>query len=198
MHLLSKVFWRIEFEGIENIPSSDSGGYLIVSNHLTYFDPFWISIPIKHDIRYLAWDEAFSWPVVGWCIERLGAIPLSLDKGGTVSTLRTALKVLKSGAATAIFPEGERGFEDGKLLEFKAGAVNLAIKAGVPILPVTIIGANKIWPREYKFPRFRKVKVRYHPVFRPENSDRKESEKESVQTNTEKLKEIISAPLSVN
>ena len=63
-----------------------------------------------------------------------------------------------------IFPEGQREYSDGELLPFKEGVVQLAKKTGVPILPVTITGANLVWPREYMIPRLGKVRIYFHPL----------------------------------
>ena len=70
---VSRVFWKIEFFGLENVP--ENGGLIIASNHQTYIDPFWLSLPIKRPIRYLAWSAAFKWPVVGKCLTWFGAWP---------------------------------------------------------------------------------------------------------------------------
>ena len=56
--VFSRVFWKIEFYGLENVPSE--GGLIIAANHQTYIDPFWISVPIKRPTRYLAWSDCFS------------------------------------------------------------------------------------------------------------------------------------------
>jgi 1-acyl-sn-glycerol-3-phosphate acyltransferase len=173
----SKLFWSIKFHGVENIPNPDIGGIVVVSNHPTYFDPAWISLRLtKWPLRYMAWDEAFNWPVVGSAIRYLGAFPVKLRSGPAKSTIVEALRSLRSGAALVIFPEGEREFADGKLHEFKTGAVHIALNAGVPVLPVTIRGGNSVWPQGQKYPRFlRKIEVVYHPILKlwekPENID---------------------------
>ena len=78
-----------------------------------------------------------------------------------------------------IFPEGSREHEDGKLLEFKSGAIRIAIETGVPILPVTIRGANKVWSQDRKFPNiFQKVEIYFHPIFEV----KKPSENEKLNT----------------
>lgn len=193
---VSRLFWRIGFRGTDNIPAPASGGFIIAANHQTYFDPFWISIPINKVIRYLAWDRAFRWPLVGCLIRRLGALPVRLGRGGTYGSLRVSLEVLKSDGAVMIFPEGEREFSDGSLLEFKPGAVRLAAKSGVPILPVTIKGGNRVWPRGWLVPRPRKVEIIYHPVVCVSDLDSENPSVEGLRRKTDILKEIIGRPLS--
>lgn len=162
--LISKIFWRIEYINTENIPQNLNGGLIVSANHQTYFDPFWISIPIKRDLRFLAWDHAFEWFFIGRLIELVGAFPVSIERGGTIKALKESLQILRSGKTLVIFPEGEREFIDGNLLPFKTGAVRLALETNVPILPITILGGNHIWSRDHKFPRLGKVQIIYHPI----------------------------------
>ena len=162
VHATSRVLWKIEFRGVENIP--EHGGLIIAANHQTYIDPFWLSLPIKRPTRYLAWSAAFRWPVVGRCLTWFGAWPLALE-GADPAAIRRSLQWLRDGGAVVIFPEGGRSTESGGLERFKAGAVRLALEAQVPILPVTIKGGNQIWPRGWRLPRTGKVIVTYHPLY---------------------------------
>jgi len=158
----SKLFWKIEFKGVENVPSK--GGVIIASNHQTYIDPFWLSLPIKRPTRYLAWSAAFNWPIVGRCLTWFGAWPLALE-GSDPAAIRRSLQWLRDGGAVVIFPEGGRSTAAGSLERFKVGAVRLALDADVPILPVTIKGGNQVWPRGWRFPHLGKVVVTYHPLY---------------------------------
>ncbi|HYE65680.1 MAG TPA: lysophospholipid acyltransferase family protein [Pyrinomonadaceae bacterium] len=162
-HRLSHLLWPINYQGVEHIPPS--GGLIIAANHQTYIDPFWISFPVKRPTRYLAWNEAFHWPVVGKFIGLLGAWPLQLEKSDP-TPIRRSLQWLRGGGVVVIFPEGERGLPDGSMSKFKNGAVRMALEANVPILPVTIRGAHRVWPRAYRFPRFTNIEIIYHPIFR--------------------------------
>lgn len=157
----SRVLWKIEFRGLENVPVN--GGLVIASNHQTYIDPFWLSLPIKRPTRYLAWSAAFNWPVVGKCISLFGAWPLALE-GSDPAAIRRSLQWLRDGGAVVIFPEGARSTSTGELDRFKAGAVRLALEANVPILPVTIRGGNQVWPKGWRLPRLGKVVITYHPL----------------------------------
>ena len=160
----SRVLWKIEFAGVENIPAT--GGVIVAANHQTYIDPFWLSLKIKRPIRYLAWSAAFRWPVVGQCLTWLGAWPLALE-GSDPAPIRRSLQWLREGGVVVIFPEGGRSTSTGELERFKAGAVRLALEANVPILPVTIKGGNRVWPRGWRLPRLGKVIVTYHPLYYP-------------------------------
>lgn len=163
--LISKPLWFIRFAGRENIPDPSFGGFIIAANHQTYADPAWNCIPVDHPLRFMAYDDAFTWRFVGPMIRALGAFPVGLEVGGTLSAMKEALRVLEKGAALVVFPEGEREFADGEIIPFKSGVVRIAMHAKVPILPVTIVGGNHIWPRDQKFPRlFRRVEITYHPM----------------------------------
>jgi len=168
----SRLFWSISFRGTENIPPVDDGGLVVVSNHTTYFDPAWISLKLRRPLRFMAWDKAFEWRFIGPLIRRLGAFPVRLRSGPSKSSIVESLRSLKDGAALVIFPEGEREFADGLMHPFKSGAVHVAMTAGVPILPVSIKGGNRVWPQGQKYPRFfQHVEITYHKIVRPVKPD---------------------------
>lgn len=158
---LFRLIWRIRFEGVENIPRPE-GGLIIAANHQTYIDPFFVSVPIKRPIRYLAWNKAFDWPLIGRLMELLGAWPLEIE-GSDPAAIRRSLQWLREGGAVMIFPEGGRGRPDGSMMSFKAGAVRMALEANVPILPVTIRGGHEVWPRDRRLPRLGQIEIIYHP-----------------------------------
>lgn len=189
--VVSRVVWKIEFRGEENIPAR--GGVVIAANHQTYIDPFWLSLKIKRPVRYLAWSAAFRWPVVGRCLRWLGAWPLALE-GSDPAAIRRSLQWLREGGAVVIFPEGGRSTSTGALERFKAGAVRLALEANVPILPVTIKGGNRIWPRGWRVPRIGKVVVTYHPLYRAEQPPDEET-RAFARRESERLAQVISSAL---
>jgi len=187
----SRVFWRIEHKGVENIPLDT--GLIIAANHQSYGDPFWLSIPIKRPIRFLAWSEAFQWPLVGKAIGLLGAWPLQIN-GSDPAAIRRSLTYLRDRGVVVIFPEGGRGLRDGSMIRMKGGAVRMALEAGVPILPVTIRGANRVWPAGRRLPRPGKVEITYHPVFHVEQRPGEDT-RCCARRETERLAEIIRSGL---
>jgi 1-acyl-sn-glycerol-3-phosphate acyltransferase len=193
-YVISKVFWFIRYEGRENIPTGPDSRFLIASNHQTYIDPVWICLPMRRRFRFMAYDKAFEWRFIGPFISYLGAFPVSIEIGGTLKAMKHALRALRDGAALIVFPEGAREFADGKMFPFKTGAVRIAIQAGVPILPVTITGGNRIWPQKQKYPRlFRRVAVTYHPLLHVAG-DGAQAPHEDLDHWTAKLDEIIRPP----
>lgn len=190
--IISKTVWFIKFHGRKNIPPASSGGFLIAANHQTYIDPVWIVIPMRRRMRFMAFERAFEWRLIGPFITYLGAFPVSMEVGGTLKAIKKALRSLRDGAVLTVFPEGAREFAGGEMFEFKTGAVRLALQAGVPILPVTISGGNRIWPRGQRYPLlFRRVEVTYHPLLRVVEDPALEIH-ENIDQWTGKLREIIS------
>ena len=187
----SRIFWRLEHKGVENIPADT--GLIVAANHQSYGDPFWLSLPIKRPIRYLAWSEAFSWPVVGKAIRLLGAWPLQIE-GSDPAAIRRSLTWLRDRGVVVIFPEGGRGLPDGSMIRMKGGAVRMALEAGVPILPVTIRGANRVWPAGRRLPRPGKVEITYHPAFYIEQQPGEEN-RACARRETERLANIIQSAL---
>jgi 1-acyl-sn-glycerol-3-phosphate acyltransferase len=188
---LSRLFFRISFRGLENIPQT--GGVIIASNHQTYLDPIWMSLPIKRQIRYLAWSESFSWPIIGKVIMMLGAWPIQIEKADK-TMLRRTLQWLSSGGALIIFPEGGRCLPDGKLLRFKPGAVRMALEANTPILPITIRGGHRAWPKGYRFPRLAKVELVFHPLQHIKMQEGEDA-RACARRETERLAETINSEL---
>jgi 1-acyl-sn-glycerol-3-phosphate acyltransferase len=190
--LVSRVLWRVTWEHTEHIPAS--GGVIIVANHQTYIDPFWVGSQVRRPIRFLAWNEAFNWPVAGYFLKLFGAWPLQLE-GSDPAPIRRSLKWIGEGGAVMLFPEGGRGNPDGTMKKCKAGAVRMALEAGVPILPVTIRGGERVWPNTLRWPRIgRSIEIIYHPVIRvAQGAD--EGTRESARRETERLAEIIRSAL---
>ena len=186
-YVISKTFWSIRFSGTANIPPASDGPVLIAANHQTYIDPVWICIPMRRRFRFMAYDKAFEWRFVGRLIKYLGSFPVKHPIDTSKRLFKESLRSLKDGATLVIFPEGAREFADGKMFEFKSGAMHIAIKAGVPVMPVTIRGGNHIWPQGRKYPRlFRRVEIIYHPLLMVNDT-------QDAEVWTERLQEIIAA-----
>lgn len=192
-HFVSRALWRIRLRGVENVPPVDAGGLIIAANHQTYVDPFWISIPIKRAIRFLAWSEPFKNPLLGKLLKLLGAWPLQIDRSDPTA-YRRSLQWLRNGGALTIFPEGGRAFADGVPSPFKVGAARLALEANVPILPVTIRGGNRVWPRDQKWPQTGRVEIIYHPMQRLATLPGEDT-KQCARRETEKLEARILSTL---
>jgi len=163
IHLGARVYWRIRLEGTEHIPTD--GPLIIVPNHVTFADPVLVCIPIRFPVHFMAWDALFRIPGFSWLIRRLRAFPVQIDSADPRST-REAVRLLQSGQAVMIFPEGGRT-PDGRLQRFRPGAFRLACSLKIPVLPVTIVGGHASWPPGRMLPRPGRLRIIYHPIVSP-------------------------------
>jgi putative phosphoserine phosphatase/1-acylglycerol-3-phosphate O-acyltransferase len=147
---------RIEFEGIENIPSS--GPAVVVFNHRSYFDPTVMGLLLAkagRNVRGLGKKEVFDVPVVGRIMKASGGI--RVDRGtGSDEPLEAAIAAIEAGELLMIAPEGTipRGpaFFD-PVLKGRWGAARIAAATGAPVIPVGLWGTEHVWPRSSRLPR---------------------------------------------
>ncbi|MGA9772956.1 MAG: lysophospholipid acyltransferase family protein [Blastocatellia bacterium] len=160
---LFRVLFAVEYHGIENVP--ESGPVILAGNHPSFLDPLLIALPIKRVIRYMAWDALFRIPLLGMLIRALGAFPVDIRRGKGEAAYREALRVLEANDALGIFPEGQRS-EGGPMGELKSGVARLALETGAAIVPITIGGASRAWPKYRLLPKPARIIVRYHaPIY---------------------------------
>ena len=136
----------IEVTGADKIPADTP--VIFMSNHQSNFDILALFQGIPQKFAWLAKEELFKVPVFGHSMARAGYIPLDRGASGrrALKNVEKAAKLIREGRSIVIFPEGTRT-GDGELLPFKQGGFLLAVKAGVPIVPLTINGSMKINPR---------------------------------------------------
>ena len=141
---LQLLLFPIRQKGREQIPE---GACIICTNHSSIVDPVLLAMAMtkKHHPRFMAKIEIARVPVLGWLLKKAGMF--FVDRGaGDVGAIRKALALLKSGEMVMIFPEGTRvGDEDA--VAAKSGAVRLAAKLGVPIIPAYIERKKKLFRR---------------------------------------------------
>jgi 1-acyl-sn-glycerol-3-phosphate acyltransferase len=132
--------WKFHVEG-EAPADVDARPYVVVANHESLADPFLLSW-LPWDMRWVAKRELFEIPLIGLVFKFSGDIPLVRGESGSIkSTMAACRESLDNGMSIMMFPEGTRS-KNGQLLSFKDGAFRLAIEAGVPILPVAIVGTK--------------------------------------------------------
>lgn len=156
---VAKAIWRPTVEGLENIPLE--GGLLIASNHLSFVDSLVIPIIAPRRVVFLAKAEYFESPLGRAWFGGLGAVPVNRDDTkAAMDSLQLALDVLGRGEAFGIYPEGTRS-RDGRLYRGRTGVAELALTAGVPVVPVGLQGTQDIQPIGHRFPRRAKVTIRF-------------------------------------
>jgi len=142
----------IRIEGRENVPK---GGCLIVSNHVSFMDPTTVGWAVAREIYYLGRKTLFRPPFWSWFLPCCNVLPIDRD-ANDISGLRRIIRMLKEGHAVLLFPEGTRS-PDGTLQAAEPGAGLIALKAGVPILPVRVFGTFESLSRHTK-------RLRFHPI----------------------------------
>ncbi len=143
--LLHIGFVRVEVTGVEKIPPH--GSYVFASNHLSYMDTPVVLSNLPVQFRFLAKKGLFQIPFLGTHLARAGHIPVPRgDPRAAVRTLTTAADAIRDhGISMLIFPEGGRS-RDGLLQDFKEGAAYIALKAGVPLVPIALEGTREVLP----------------------------------------------------
>ena len=120
---------------------------VVVTNHESFCDILVLLATLPIQVRFLAKRSVFRVPVLGWSIAAAGFVPVDRgDRARGAATVEAALSRLQGGRSLVIFPEETRT-RDGSLLPFKRGAAHLAIKSGLPLLPIGIAGTFRILPR---------------------------------------------------
>ncbi len=134
-------------EGAEHVPSS--GGVLIAPNHVSHLDPPVVGVCLRRAAWFMATDELFGIPVLGPMARWLRAYPIRQDSPDRAA-LRKTEGLLNAGEVVVAFPEGHESL-DGRLQPLQRGVVWIALRAGVPIVPVGIRGTDlALPPREWR------------------------------------------------
>ncbi|HPE11490.1 MAG: 1-acyl-sn-glycerol-3-phosphate acyltransferase [Actinobacteria bacterium] len=156
-----RLLYRPRVEGLENFP--DDGPAILASNHLSFSDSIFLPLVCKRHITFLAKAEYFTGKgIKGWAtrafMKGVGQVPIDRS-GGADAALNTAKRVLGENELLGIYPEGTRS-PDGRLYRGKTGVARMALEAGVPVIPVAMIGTREIQPAGQKIPNVRRVGIR--------------------------------------
>ena len=143
-YLFLRFVGRLRIIGTEHVPRRS--GVILAANHSSYADPPLMGASTPRPIWFMAKIELLQTPFLGAFIKRLHAFPV---RRGTADrqALRTAHELLTGGEAVLIFFEGGRS-KDGRLMPPALGAGMIALRANVPVVPVAIVNADQLMPRE--------------------------------------------------
>jgi 1-acyl-sn-glycerol-3-phosphate acyltransferase len=181
-------------EGDEHVPS---GPYILVANHCSLADPPIIGWAVgrRHGrvIHFMAKEEMRRWPVIGWLAQRSGVFFVRRGEGDRASQ-RIALDTLAAGEPIAVFPEGTRS-RDGQLSEAKGGATLLAMRAGVPLLPVGIAGSQRLFPGHARIPKRSHMTIRIGQPFTLEHQPDGRLDRAALAAGTDRIMREIAALL---
>lgn len=160
-----RLFFRPQAEGLENIPRT--GGAILASNHLAVSDSFFMPLVIPaRKVTFIAKMEYFTGTGVKgtlkrWFFTGMGQIPMDRTGGSAAqASLDTGIRLLREGHLLGIYPEGTRS-PDGRLYKGKTGIARIALDAGVPIIPVVMVGTDIANPIGSKMWKPTKIRVKF-------------------------------------
>ena len=146
---LMRLLARPTIEGLENIPQR--GAAILAGNHLAVADSFLLPLLVRRRITFLAKREYFTQPGLIGRLKKIfftgvGQVPVDrASASGAQAALDTAVRLLGEGKLLGIYPEGTRS-PDGRLYKGKTGVARMALEAAVPVVPVAMIGTEKLNP----------------------------------------------------
>lgn len=146
--------------GLENIPAE--GPVILASNHLSFVDSIFLPLIVDRRVVFLAKSEYFTGKgLKGWLtrvfFEASGQLPIDRSGGkASEASLNTGLRVLSEGKVLGIYPEGTRS-PDGVLYRGRTGIARMVLEAGVPVVPVAMVGTAEVMPIGSKLPKVRRI-----------------------------------------
>lgn len=175
---------KLQVEGMEHIIKDRS--YVFISNHSSNLDPPIVALSVKNVVRFVAKKSLLKVPLFGRGSKMAKMIYIDRsDMKGAIDTLNKNIKDLKDGISACFFAEGTRS-HDGRLKDFKKGGVALAIKAGLPVVPVTIVDSHKLFPKKSFAIKSGRLKVIIGKPIEIFNSTEKDCEQV-----TQKVRDVI-------
>ncbi len=173
----SLLYLRLSIEGRENLPT-DTGFVVAPGAHRSIVDTAVVAVSSKKMLRFMGAESYFKTPGLGWFLRSVGGFPV--ERGTTDrESMRIAEDVLRSGEALVIFPEATR-YSGPEVQPLKDGAAFIAARAGVPLVPIGIGGAERSWPKGQKILRPTRMAIiigePIHPAERAEGERVKRSE----------------------
>ncbi|HHB76153.1 MAG TPA: 1-acyl-sn-glycerol-3-phosphate acyltransferase [Desulfobulbus sp.] len=149
---------RVRVTGMENIDPQAT--YVFAGNHCSQLDIYSFQGYFPHDFRWIAKKELFNVPIFGTAMRKVGFISIDRSHGRkALKSLTLAAERIAAGSSVLIFPEGTRS-KDGRLQPFKAGAILLAIRSGVPIVPVGFNNTCRLLPKGKLLPAGGEIVIR--------------------------------------
>jgi len=157
-----RAIFRPEVTGEENVPVE--GAAILASNHLSFSDSIFLPLMLRRRVTFLAKSDYFTGRglkgrLKAGFFKGVGQLPLDRTGGGSSgAALATGLRLLRSAQLLGIYPEGTRS-PDGRLYRGKTGVARMALEARVPVLPVAMIGTDKVQPIGKVVPHLGRVRI---------------------------------------
>ena len=159
-----RLLFRPTVVNAENIPLE--GAAILAGNHTSFLDNFIIPLVVPRRVTFLAKSDYFTGRGLKGRLQAAffrsaGQIPIDRSGGAaSEAALRTGLRVLASGNLLSLYPEGTRS-PDGRLYRGKTGVARMALEAGVPVVPVGLVGLYELQPAGRTIPKIGRVEVRF-------------------------------------
>ena len=170
---LARTLWSfmggLDVRGLENVPKS--GAFLMISNHQSFLDPILVQAVCPRIVHSMAKSTQFGSSTFRRLLTQLYAFPVRRFEVDP-QAVRQVLRRLRQGNGVVIYIEGERSW-DGRLQPPRLGTVRVALKAGVPIVPVRIDGAYDAWPRWDRKIKRSRIRIEFRAPFRLPQLDRR-------------------------
>jgi 1-acyl-sn-glycerol-3-phosphate acyltransferase len=170
MYIYSNPFWRVTYEGRENIDPNKT--YVLVANHASFWD-IWVLYGLYKPFKWVSKETIFNVPFIGLNMRLNQYVEIKRgDMKSIKEMMNTCKNWLKRGASIMLFPEGTRS-DDGEIHAFRDGAFRLAVDCNVPVVPIIVKGTYEIFPKESKALNFKSdIVVRVLPPVYAEDFDR--------------------------
>jgi 1-acyl-sn-glycerol-3-phosphate acyltransferase len=185
-----RVAYDVEVEGVDNVPAGE--GVILAANHRSFMDSIFLALACPEPVAFVAKAEYFESRMTRWLFRATGQIPLKRGSpAGAREALAAASDVLAGGGTLGIYPEGTRS-RDGKLHRGKLGPARLAAATGAAIVPVGLVGTDKVQLPDEKLPHvLRPVAIRFgSPKRLPTPDGGRASAKRLRQTTDELMHDI--------
>lgn len=156
------LLFRPWVKGMDNVP--ETGPAVLVSNHLSFSDSIFLPLAVPRPVSFLAKSEYFTGKglkgkLTAAFFRLTNQLPMDRSGGAASATsLNAGVDVLENGGLLGIYPEGTRS-PDGRLYRGKTGVAKLVLKTGVPVIPVAMIGTDKVQPIGRKIPNIRRIGI---------------------------------------
>jgi 1-acyl-sn-glycerol-3-phosphate acyltransferase len=184
-----RLYWRVTYEGLENLP--DAGAYIVAPVHRSFIDFGLVAGMTRRRLRYMGKDSLwkFKWP--GRLFSSLGAFPVHRGAADR-EALRRCIEVIEGGEPLVLFPEGTR--RSGPVVEeLFEGTAYVAARTGVPIVPVGIGGSERALQKGKRLPRPVKVHVIVGPPIEapPVAEGRRNPSRSALRATSERLRKEV-------
>ncbi len=150
------LFYDVRVSGLEHLPPEGTG-FIIASNHVSFYDPPIIGAQISLDTYFLARKTLFGSKIMSILLPSIQAIPVDQEKPDMVG-LKKIIQIIRAGNPVVLFPEGSRSYTQ-ELLPAMPGVGLVVNKTQAPVVPVHLFGVRETWPRDGKIKWFKPVEI---------------------------------------